>query len=85
MVAHGAQKVRKRLNTEVASLPYQPFLGPKYQPRSKKASEVEMRASMFTQASTVKNKSGHPDLWALGLTHLHGNPGSPPNAKPQMG
>lgn len=61
------------------------FWAPKYQPRFKKASEVEIRESMFTQASTVKNKSGHPDLWAPGLTHLHGNPGSPLNAKPLMG
>lgn len=37
---------------------------------------------MFTQASTFTNKSGHPDLWAQGLTHLHGNPGSPLNARP---
>lgn len=37
MLAHSAQKVRERLNTEDASFPYQPSLGPKYQPRFKKA------------------------------------------------
>lgn len=79
------QEVGDRLNYRDASFPYQSFWAPKYKSCLKKASGVQLRASMFTQASALQNKPGHPDLWALGLTRVHGNPSAPLNTKPWMG